>query len=591
MDSTTSSADKADEMNISTRRRYTRDQLFSLAKSMKIESKNLLTGLEKFENPDRSKYELDVLDKDAEEYENKAYSSMRSFSNYGRQNSEFGHESFTSLSDHRQQNREVRRSVSSHKTQRLSRMTSSPSIKYNNNNIIPSGDFHNDNISSQVKAKYAKLIETFSGSDSHSTLNYRSARPSVSKTMSNNSFSGSNNKLAERPTSLFGPLRREMPPKYNEKRYSDESMSLPYMPTNTHDNYATCSNSGKKGFGKVLDDSVPPPIKRIGALNKTSSDSVEGAKIEDDDFDITSLLSITVLSDIKTIRHENSYRHVNSSSKDYESPIRPLTRAKTATDFTYQNRQNYAGNSTQSRNFQEHSSQGDSYRFPRSEVDSHTWSHKQNSFETREMAHSSHVNLDISKGSKPLDESTAQIIETFKAQVKARATAKEVEAKAIVTSSTGSQSSSDQSQTGEKACLVTSDSVVNEPKKALATSDETTIGKSEATNVVSEEKHSQQTTSISEVLPSVSENKRSPATTKEKQVTGNISNIPRLICLHKPKFSNSVLDSIKEKESNVSTRHITSKLSETKNVSCKIDSQYKKLRGKSLADEVEEIAK
>lgn len=106
---------------------------------------------------------------------------------------------------------------------------------------------------------------------------------------------------------------------HDHRRMSDEPMSLPFMSDYQRRDEArkrfTLSSQADRTASRYGQNLIAfnardaEPIKRIRANSKDSQD-IE----EDDEFDITNLLSITVLSDIKTIRQDSHHQHHHSPS-------------------------------------------------------------------------------------------------------------------------------------------------------------------------------------------------------------------------------------------------------------------------------------
>lgn len=534
-------------------RKYSRSELFKFAKSMK----DSLTKEEliRFEEADWTQYNLDLLtDDNCEEncsslkrlYNNKGDNinmpSPRNITNrLERQTSELGSD-FRSLgynndNNYQQSNNSRvsgrtllsrnnssgfnRSNQSSTMNNRISRMTSSPSIRYNAstgaaiNAASPRRSIHDqenfEGLSSQVKAKYAKLIETYSTNNNKQPL------------MRTPSHEGS---FAERPTNLFGPLRRDdytYRYKDNSRRNSsDGPQSLPYIPTVNNNNnnnkgsrWKVNNNNDKNRNHSIDQDDFASPIKRY-TRNKSleNDDDDESCQTnnlhsstvnEEDDFDITSLLSITVLSDIKTIRqdfqqqnhhhhhgrnsnqsnNERSHSSLNLSTNtsgptgklssrrfatgnnnqqqqqnDYNRAPPALIRARTATDFTYNGRQQFNNNNNHfndqhtvgayhraghNNNNNSNSYYSDHYNRSSgpeslpiiSGYNNNNNNHHNNNnsnlhiYGGREVARtSSQQNVSYQQqneshtsisSKKSVDDNTAQIIKTFKEQVKARA--------------------------------------------------------------------------------------------------------------------------------------------------------------------------
>lgn len=587
------------------KKKYGRDELFRLAQSMRVDNKPLFENLDKYQNANWSAYNLDKIETRNDNEESR-FRLVRSKSNIGRQKCEITHE-YNSLLDQKNDFFESRRNFLNHKHNRISRMTSSPSINYNTRSKVE--NLPNNLISNQVKAKYVKLIETLSGPSQ--IRNKSIQRLNLSRT---SSFNGE--RPVVRPTNLFGSLRKENPkqPIMN----SGEPLSLPYIPTNDHE--FTNLPSGKLAITKDLYDDVSSPIKRISSSrDRTSEKMVDD---EDDDFDITSLLSITVLSDIKTIRQDTQScgrtrppsGFVRSTrNRNQETPMRPLTRARTATEFTYESRQNLSEiGLSQEINHDDNNSIN--YQFQRN---SYNWYKQQDFFKAQEVAQGVERYEDV-KETKPVDESVARIIETFKTQVKARAVADGFGATAGACSDTktdpitakGIEQAKRVHSFAESVSCAKIDQVESDPKSFEENSRQS--APSSKGNIVSthsnkggelandeyEEKIEEPTSEAK--TGSNSKLNELTATTENQPIIRRISNIPRLISLHNNQrpLKQDKLDECREKslpkdraeEPKVSAKKalIQSAASKT---NTKFVSQYKILRGKSLADEVNETPK
>lgn len=590
------------EKAIITKKKYDRDELFRLGQSLHVNDKPLIEDLEKLRHADWSKYDLDLLDKRVDDNEFK-FNSIKPISNFGRQRSELGHDHI-SLIDQRSELDELRGNSLNYKHNRISRMTSSPTIKYNTKNRL--NDLPYDSISNQVKAKYVKLIETLSG-PSHTRADL-AQRSSLSRTTSLN-----HERPIERPTHLFGSLRREFPKQ--SRNNPEEPLSLPYIPPNVHE-YPTTSGRKLNTSNQVPYDDVSAPIKRIGACNNQGLERT--ADGEDDDFDISSLLSITVLSDIKTIRQDaqncgragyaGGFAKSNARSRNQENPMRPLVRARTATEFTYESRQNFH----ESRRRQQGYLCGNDMNSQDCLRDTYNW-YKQQEFSTsREMAQEVQPITGI-KDQKPVDESVASIIETFKTQVKARA----VGDKSNATSGACHQTKSDQAAPKELEPAEKRDHTSTETIKAPEVKQESKPveiilqrpalpGKEHNVLIDSNKKDAatdsgacgnlRQSPEVARILSN--SNFGGSTEVKKDANIRSISNIPRLISLHKNLSKVSAPGTFEaDKEGNSQkSKSDESKAPASKALSqsvglktkTKIVSQYKQLRGKSLADEVDE---
>lgn len=622
---------------------YTRDDLFKLAKSMGFNS-SFMEELKRYETAEWPDNYLKEVNTRESELLGKCH-PVRSMSNLGRQNSELSQD-YYSLNENHRIVYDSRRTILSSSTANtdnindrgkrrpLPRMTSSPSIKYTGSSKV-------DPISSQVWAKYNELIEASSG---NTKLNIKMSQQNNTSQLEN----GKNNHV-NRPTRLFGSLRRRI------LRDNDEPLSLPYMSTaNTYKlNQSTHNDTDRRSSlnsnnqlikrDEFASSSCSPVTRITGSSNKQSNDG-QVAKGEDDDFDITSLLSITVLSDIKAIRHNEPTLAVNlklgrenfnsnqtgQKGRTITTEMRPITRARTSTDFTSRDsRQGYVAK--QQRMYHESSkcSNTDSIT-SKSSISRYSFDQQNSFYDNREVAYSSQRDLSShnNKNLKPIDESTAKIIETFKAQVKARAKEKAIveagESGPVLDnglndsggpSMKSSPAKDTQKTTDERVVSTTSDAgnkILNssegdnqgQKKENLP---EINLKDNPKTKVESEDRDEhKRVDKIEESQEMKKSFEQFKSSRENSSIPNHISNIPRLICLHKVQSSfKSAPDSLPERaeDSIISSANVTKALQSdesperktmtTKAVatSAKFVSQYKLLRGKSLADEVEETSK
>lgn len=517
---------------------------------------------------------------------------------------------------------------------KLVRMTSSPSIRTNRANIGPPED-----LPPQVRAKYARLIETINTSTAKAAT--FSQRPETSVVATRSASRGAapkalvelpgNNKrqhlVVERPSCLFGALRRE-----GGRRNSEEPMSLPHSV-----NYGFSPGTEESAGWQSALANEETPVKRISAPESGDGDADGRTDVEEDFFDITSLLSITVLSDIKTIRQEpqNFARHPSSltpksasqrSARSHECGTKMPARSRTALDFKY----NANGHSQVERHKFGHEASGQvggshassNYDYhPVSAYDSmpYHWMHTtSNPYANQEMA--PEMTLKKSAERKPVDESTASVIEAFKAQVLARAKAPPQPPSA---KSTREEESSGSSQGGATLDELEKSKPEEVSEKSEIDAADSTSGKSSicgvrtSPNATIEEEHlGTSTRKKGRVLEEASEDtvvgvevgklaRRSAAGACERSslraVGLQTSSIPRLVSLHRSKFglgqSTSQLDCRTPASSNCLAGGERTNCSDSKSnsragikVGSKFVSQYKELRGKSLADEVGELA-
>lgn len=597
-----SERDRSEE-TIVTKKKYDREELFRLGKSLQTDDKPLIEDLDRLRDADWTKYDLDLLEKRVDNDEFK-FSSIKPISNFGRQRSELGRD-HSCLIDQRSYFEELRGNPLNYKHNRISRMTSSPTIKYNAKNRL--NDLPCESISNQVKAKYVKLIETLSG-PSHTRAD-PAQRSSLARTTSLN-----HERSIERPTHLFGSLRRDLPKQ--SRNFSEEPLSLPYIPPNVHE-YSNTSSRNPTTSNKVPHGDLSAPIKRIGSSNNRGSERTVDA--EDDDFDISSLLSITVLSDIKTIRQDaqscgragyaGGFAKSNPRARNQENPMRPLFRARTATEFTYESRRNFH----ETRRRQQSYLCGNNLNDQDCLMDTYNW-YKQQEFSTsREMAREVQP-ITAVKDKKPVDESVASIIETFKTQVKARAVADG----SYTSVGTCHETKSDQVTPKDvkhaiKRELSSTDAaktpVVKQESKLVEANLEQPILLGKESNVlIDRDKIDEATDSgtcgglgqSTEVARVDSSSNLDDSTEAKKNANvPSISNIPRLISLHR----NPRLSAPGTSEAGKEENFLYCKLDESKSAlskasshsvglkkNTKIVSQYKQLRGKSLADEVDETS-
>lgn len=592
----------------SSKRRYTRGELFELGKLVYKDDSVKLDELEKFEKADWEQYNnnFDKTNEEDNRSGNFNFSPpVRSITNLGRQFSGLEHE-FSSLNDYRSNLKLSKTNNSMAPNQqstryRISRMSSNPTIKYR---AQPTDQEY---IPIQTRTKYARLIESFNNNGKSIKIKQQQQQQ-LNKltdnvtTRSNNEFcsaTGQQERRVERPNYLFGPLRKEMP-RVQSRRHSGECSSLPY----TNLRHQTFNSNGKSNNINskpsstnstnttkcLIDDNSSSPITKIGAQPEalTEENGDLQRKVEDpaeeDDFDITSLLSITILSDIKTMKQEqlhqvnnnNSYKQLNNNynknkpRNHHEPIIRPLTRARTSTDFTYSDRRRSRIAEENHHNY----AIATSNYYPSSESESLTSSNvqynwlfhnqQQNFYENRVVVPEQDKQQCID-ATEPVDKKVLDIIETFKAQVKARS-----KEQTIV--------SSDSRQNGEEKPK--SDgriiSGLNEQKvlvKPIENSSQT-FGVAKQDAITGKVGGKSQEEMIEKDSGITKENSIEQSTNKSRT-----SNIPRLITLLKssklPKPEVS-----KDSGSNSDAKDFKSK---------KIVSQYRLLRGKSLADEVNDV--
>lgn len=589
-----------------TRKKYTRVELFGLAESMSDTASVDRERLEKFKEARLIYNEsIDCLNTE-EEFDNGLRPKLnRTISN--------------------QLSFERKAMASSQRIPpRISRMTSSPSLKYNRSADQRQAIKAGDSISNQVKARYAELIENLTSSTSASLASGAQASSNQKRQLLTRSTSlnasqpdADHRRSVERPKSLFGPLRREIS-NYENHRDSDEPLSLPYVLTNTGNSRKSTAAATSHTLSDANDFSNSP-IKRIGSFGNSASVAANkldnSNEAEDDDFDLSSMINITVLSDIKTIRQDlqrtSALPQPNNRSK--QPPLRhrdneqqqernhaatnvrmSLTRSRTLQEFNYRGRY-------------QQQQQSDSYRIVGRA--SALASRQMSSFDSTNSYHQSigyssipydwqydqqqrlaqagnrAIKLTTQKSDlgslnnssqiEPKDEKAAKIIETFKAQILARAA-----------SSNLPESNKPDKDSGEKLSEKKSNNVrkTEAPTGHLDTSKST--GSGDLKSSIQNDDAPNAQSKPGKVLES--SGKDSGQSKPKTPTTSNISNIPRLITLHNLKASRSNESSKVEAESPTEGK---SSLSKSTALSTKIVSQYRQLRGKSLADELDDAAK
>lgn len=585
-------AEKIDPVGCETSKakKYSREELFKFAKQMRGDGPPI-EELDKFE-----KAQYDVVGEDAlppndpfdeqSPADGKRFGSIRTLSALGRQRSELSYE-FNSLNNNYRYNNNnglvvdndlSRRLSSGSKHRVVSRMTSSPSIKYNNKRATSGQLDEYDGISIQARAKYERLIESCSNATGHqppmlamqslgkqSTVTRQSP---LTRTVSNNSWLANNGgqqqhkhhqKPLERSAQQFGPLRREaIMPRQGRRNSSDEPHSLPYFSANMpppESNWSkpTMNQSSTKLLSEDFSNS---PITRISATSDNSGTN------EEDDFDITSLLSITVLSDIKTIRHDLqgsnrqpvglSAKQTAGKSRSQDAPMRPLNRARTATDFTYNGRHSRDVGNHRPRTNNLYLSSG--YRSSGAESLSYWPQHYQL------QHHSEHQHRDyIPRDSQPSsltdkntrdqrrDSTQAKIIEMFKVQVMERALAKEPPPPPSQPIIKPTESNND---SAKKLKGAESEAVEKEHQRRGSLARRSPERRKSSTSTIEKEASSQESSNIEVCSPkapvdgtvkSRDEQKVNSDCAKVEPMkpARYVSSIPRLVSLHKAKLNAS----------------------------------------------------
>ena len=370
------------------KRKYSRGKLFEIAQSIE-ECRLIREDLDKFKSPDWTQYHLDVIDCDerGEDQQRHQQQQQHLASLSSIRIGELASGRLAANSNHQQQQRKI------------FRMTSSPAIRSNwglSDESQPSREL--DDLSSQVRAKYARLIKTMAKNSNnnnnnsntatgqfggragqqHSSSQLQTGRQSLVRTTSHNSRHLADGAASHQHQSGSTKYQQRA-----ERRNSEEPMSLPYsINTNgrTHSRDSSlasrrphtkpplidkcksvddqCSIETGSGHEEEHEDQdEDAPIMRIGAptmlcysepldSDGNKSPRAKGTDVDEDDFDITSLLSITVLSDIKTIRQDlasfgrqssNLSRPSLGRTKSHELTSRMPARSRTSLELHYNN--------------------------------------------------------------------------------------------------------------------------------------------------------------------------------------------------------------------------------------------------------------
>lgn len=552
------------------RKHYTRSDLFRLAKLMNND-KSIQEDLNKLER--NSLQQAEALGRVPDP-------RQRSLSNLSRQRSEIESLQYELDPD---LSRSQPRS-------RISRMSSSPMLKYSRSKSTREPTSL-DAVSSQVQERHAMLLESLLGDQSRNSRDFKPARQSVDLP-----------KSTRRPNQLFGPLRRE-----GSRRGSEEPMSLPYMHTSAEPMSMPISTKWATNSSFNL-NSASDDVSPILRINSDQSRSNAGMTYADDgdedEFDITSLLSITVLSDIKAIRlgevqsvdrKPSSKQHMVKNLHRDSSSTRTFSRARTSTDFTFNGR--HSRDRDKSKDYQNDLKLGYQSSGPYSLIDC-GWSYSNSAQVRPDVAQQPPSNKLEPKKEKAVDESVAHIIETFKAQVKARAASESIQ------KSTEDEIEKAKADSGLNKVYSSPNQVVR--SEATAGGERSQV---EQQNVTCKPIDPPASSSASSGLeqdavrdPDTSRASQGEADTSkvEKKVrqAGRISNIPRLIRapLKPLEMKDDELKNITAKnhpaESAIDSKRVEGQRPLLRRseriVSGSYVSQYKQLRGKSLADEVKE---
>lgn len=400
--------------------KYTKSELISVAKSMQIDDEAFVELLNELENGDWTQFvstshqdEQPMSLQDAFGSTFKPAKLTRAQTSFVRQRSELTADCLPKRAPL------LARAKKDIEPSKLSRMISSPQIKWNRNQVIRA-DIARDNPNDQNSKRKRKSMD-------------------VGKQQNSHRFEDSTTRLESRRAREFGS-------QYNES-------------------YA-CSRASNKSL--LAENLMRSPVVKLGATNhnatsefrpKTDADADADSKcsgIEQDDFDISSLLSITVLSDIKTIRQseqissngngKSGTRNANEpkfggkqrrASTNEKATMKQLGRAKTFNEFHYSRIAAKPHSTYDMHDYPYYDTSG-----PESFVgyDGSHWGSSQQydsliTFEPmRADATSQKATITKTKQDKPLDDNVRQIIESFKAQVQARARGIKLESGAKQTS-------------------------------------------------------------------------------------------------------------------------------------------------------------
>lgn len=343
-------------------RKFSRAELFRLGRTVgdKLDAKIL----DLFEHSDWTHYNLDIVDDANYGPQSLTYGSLASF---GRKHSELGQyqqpseQAYHSISfagrsqvklphrfmpsdqtSHHSRGlmRQFSNSNNSNVTNVLTRMTSSPSIDYN------IGGLKSNKVNAQQTQPMSLGLSGKLAGGGFQRMN---------GTLDNNQQTKSSARL-------YGSLRRD-----NSRQLDSDSepLSLPYNLVNDNTNgYSSLHHrfdfaKNELSSQKALDEIGSSPVQRITATlsdKRAEERAINNAvnnEDDEDDFDVTSLMSITVLSDIRTIRPNapkfseskltrqlstGAPRLSKMRSQDGYVPARMSARSRTSLDLSYQRR-------------------------------------------------------------------------------------------------------------------------------------------------------------------------------------------------------------------------------------------------------------
>lgn len=401
--------------------KYTKSELISVAKSMQIDDETFVELLNDLENRDWTQFVSTSSNQDEQPMSLQLTFSafkppklIRSQTSFVRQRSELTADVLPKrIPLVNKTKKDIIEPVS-----KLSRMISSPQIKWNRN---------------QASKRIEIATET--------ALNAETSRR---KRKSLDAGKLQNLTRIEHSTKLESRRAREFGSQYNESNI--------YSRAPNH-NSLLAENLMRSPVVKLGPTNHSPNHNSMLSNANAEAEDSKCSAIEQDDFDITSLLSITVLSDIKTIRQSEyssslisnrksgtlntnepkfGAKQRTSPSKD-KATMKQLGRAKTFNEFHYNRIAARPHNPYDMQDYQYYEPSG-----PESYVgyDAAHWAASQQydsliTFDPiRADTFGQKATTKVTKQAKPMDDNVRQIIESFKAQVQARAKGIKLEAEA-----------------------------------------------------------------------------------------------------------------------------------------------------------------
>lgn len=384
--------------------RYSKEELFALARSAYHNEPSFIDLLSKLENTDWTPLSYPIEGDDrclSLQYVSTDFQPpiiMKSVTSFGRQRSEFSkiHMAGKLSSGHRTSRRGSR--YADDKQQALlHRMASSPQIKWTPN---PADRLEQEN---RISNKYSPRMDD-------GKQNARGMDAPVN---------------AKNRRGSFTSERR--------RRMLDSENGCESLP---------CFGDSEPLRQTLVDEFLKSPIVRIGLRHKSCDQEGSGGdqgEDQEDQFDITSMLSITVLSDIKTIKQDEIYPAKTSSEtreKRQHDPkfgakfggvprdrpsMKHLGRAKTFTDFARSIRRVEEKSDHQKR--QNIGRIGHESIVSQGYYDWSSIEQPSSSLMLDSSLAKSPTPTGLSQQEKTVDETARQIIESFKSQVIARAKA------------------------------------------------------------------------------------------------------------------------------------------------------------------------